>query len=66
MVGKVGDQGETGRAGGMTTPLTWIAGLSSLLQSSITSTTMHMALEHVQSDYTGQLHLTPSRAQCTR
>ena len=36
----------------MTIPLTWIAGLSSQLQSSITSTTMHTAME--QLDYTGQ------------
>ena len=28
MVGKVGYRGETGSTGGMTTPLTWIAGLS--------------------------------------
>ena len=35
MVGKIRDRGETGSAGGMTTPLTWIAGLSGLLQSSI-------------------------------
>ena len=35
----------------MTTLLTWIAGLSSLLQSSIISTTIHTAVE--QLDYTG-------------
>ena len=62
MVGKVaGYRGETGSTGGMTTPQTWIAGLSSLLQPSITSTTIHTAVE--QLDYTGQLQLTPSRAQ---
>ena len=60
----------------MITQLTWIVGLSSLLQSlllytcnynSLTSTTMHTAVE--QLDYTAQLQLTPSQAPsllCTR
>ena len=65
MVGKVRDQRETGSAGGMTTSLTWIAGLSSQLQSSLLlSTTIHTAVE--QLDCTGQLQLTLSRAQCTQ
>ena len=51
MVGKVRERGETGSTDGMTTPLTWIAELSGLLQSSIISTTIHTAVE--QLDYTG-------------